>query len=196
MTIETETISMEPADAALALRKYREHRAYQKPIDAEIEQLYRLISRGKIVIRALASIVKAGVGEDGLPRLALARADSLKCYLRAYRSGAARMADAQSHVGKPARGRVFTFGYGSFAFPEKKTGRYWEDFSAVTPHIPPDVRPARGLQNYHLLWEATWKREPPVDPMLLRRIGNGDTWLVCAAWDLTPVERAAMSSRL
>jgi hypothetical protein len=32
--------------------------------------------------------------------------------------------------------------------------------------------------------------------MLLRRIGRADLWLVVAGWDLTEVERAALSTRL
>jgi hypothetical protein len=65
----------------------------------------------------------------------------------------------------------------------------------VVPLVPIHLRPRRALGAYHILWEAEWKRVPPVDPMLLRRIG-GDIWLVVAAWDLTEVERAAMQTRL
>jgi len=64
------------------------------------------------------------------------------------------------------------------------------------PIIPGYLRPKRGLQNYHILWEAEWSRGVPVDPYLLRRIGQGDLWLVVAAWELTEVERAAMSTRV
>ena len=63
------------------------------------------------------------------------------------------------------------------------------------PVIPVHLRPRRGLQNYHVLWEAEWERIPPRDPMLLRRIGRGDMSLVVAAWDLTEVERAALATR-
>jgi hypothetical protein len=66
---------------------------------------------------------------------------------------------------------------------------------AIVPIIPVHLRPKRGLANYHILWEAEWTKRYPVDPYLLRRLG-GDAWLVVAAWDLTDVERAVMSSRL
>jgi len=64
------------------------------------------------------------------------------------------------------------------------------------PLIPVHLRPKRGLANYHILWEAEWRRLPPVDPLLIRRLGKGDLWVVVAAWDLTEVERAAIAARM
>jgi hypothetical protein len=58
------------------------------------------------------------------------------------------------------------------------------------------VRPRRGIENHHVLWEAIWQPAPPVDPMLPRRIGEADLWVVCAAWELTEVERAVLASRV
>ena len=66
----------------------------------------------------------------------------------------------------------------------------------MVPIVPLHLRPKRGLQNYYTLWEAEWGPIVPKDPMLLRPIGKGDMWLVVAAWDLTEVERAALSTRL
>jgi len=62
------------------------------------------------------------------------------------------------------------------------------------PLIPVHLRPRKAIDKYHVLWEADWNQYP-VDPYLLRRFG-ADAWLVVAAWDLTPVERAVMSSKL
>jgi hypothetical protein len=67
---------------------------------------------------------------------------------------------------------------------------------AITPLIPVDIRPKRGIENYHVLFEAVWRPVPPVDPMLLRRIGEADLWVVCAAWELTDIERAVLASRV
>ena len=64
------------------------------------------------------------------------------------------------------------------------------------PLVPIDLRPKRGLANYHILWEAIWQNVPPVDPLLLRRVGPGDLWIVVAAWDLTEVEQAALAARV
>ena len=64
------------------------------------------------------------------------------------------------------------------------------------PIIPVHLRPKRGLANYHVLWEAEWERVVPRDPYLLRRIGKADLWLVVAHWELSPVEMAALSTRV
>lgn len=187
--MQTKTLELDRHKAAELYRKYREHRAYSKPIDLEIERVYRLISQGKKVIRALASIREAGVNEYGLPLLGIARADAERCYLTIRHDGSARMSsDVQWITGNTARSRYFEFPTGLFA-------RKHRTAEAIVPHIPPDVRPARGLANYHVLFEANWKDIPP-DPMLLRRIGKGDLWLVCAAWDLTEVERAVLMDRI
>jgi hypothetical protein len=188
--MHTEAIEMDRAEAERLWRKYREHRAWQKPIDAEIERIYRLIAKGKLVIRALDSIAAAGVGDDRLPQLAIIRADLPVCFLRMHPNGSARFAGDEWVTGRTARDRYFEFPTGTF--PNAKTGH----FKAVTPHIPPDIRPARGLANYHILFEPDWTFAPPVDPMLIRRVGKGDTWLVVGAWDLTEVERAAMKARI
>jgi hypothetical protein len=58
------------------------------------------------------------------------------------------------------------------------------------------LRPKRGLANYHILFEAEWSFVAPKDPLLLRRAGKGDLWIVCAAWELTEIERAALTARI
>lgn len=177
-----------PRDEAVKmLRKYKEHRAYQTPVDADIVKIYEAIEKGKLVVNALASIVKAGLGKDNLPKLAIARADEKVCYLADQHRGGCTMAGMEWITGQSSKTRYFQFADGSF--PEINQRRH----KALVPHIPPDIRPKRGLQNYHILWEADWQYAPPVDPMLLRRLGKqGDIWLVVGAWDLTEVERAVM----
>jgi hypothetical protein len=72
------------------------------------------------------------------------------------------------------------------------------DFRSMVPPVPPGLRPARHLRNYHVLWEAEWVQHapprPPGDPALLRRIG-GDVFAVVAVWDLTEMERAILGGR-
>lgn len=191
--METHAITLGRYEADKLWRKYREHRAYQKPIDAEIERAYHAISQGKVVIQALASVAKAGIGEDGFPKLALMRADQPKCIVTMYHNGSVRMASDQWINGNTAKSLYFDFPETSFP---AATRRKHDRAEAIVPHIPPDIRPARGLQNYTILWEAIWSKTPPYDPMLLRRIGKGDLWLVVGAWDLTEIERAAMASRV
>lgn len=190
--MQTETITMERGEAAKLYRKYREHRAWSKPIDQEIERIYHAIAKGKVIIRALESIRAAGLGADGFPKLAIARADAEVCFVDMYVGGGARMATERWVNGRTAHSRYVQFEDGTFA----NTIRRRFAAEAIIPHIPPDIRPARGIENYHVLFEAKWSKIPPYDPMLLRRIGKGDTWLVVAAWDLTEIERAAMAGRI
>ena len=192
--MHTETIEIGRLEAHKLWQKYLTHRAYEKPIDEEIRRVYGAIAKGKVVIKALESIRSAGLGEDGFPRLAIARADATLCYCQMRSRGGARITTDRWTDGRTARSRYFDFPEGTFPVQQKKGE--WQSGEAIVPHIPPDIRPARGIENYHVLFEAIWSKVPPYDPMLLRRIGKGDLWLVVAAWDLTEVERAALASRI
>lgn len=191
MTISVEPITMERERARELWRNYQTHRHYETPIDREIARTYHLLSQGRVVIKALESVVKAGLGTDLLPKLAVVRADAIHCWLRPRADGGAQM-QTQASVNPTAIHNFIRFPAGSF--PGIAAGR-WE-YKALVPLIPSHLRPKRGLANYHILYEAEWAKVVPVDPMLLRRIGKSDMWVVVAAWDLTEVERAAMAQRL
>jgi hypothetical protein len=89
--MQTQQIVLDRQEARQLFRKYREHRHYSKPVDLEIQRTYQAISRGHVVVKALESIVAAGVGEDGFPKLAICRADASTCYLEMRSTGGARM---------------------------------------------------------------------------------------------------------
>ena len=201
--MHTEQIAMTKAEALALYRKYKAHQAYAAPIDWEIQRTYQLLSRGNVIIRAIESIKTAGVNEKALPRLALAPATATACHIQRQRDGSMIMGPnddfwraRKNQYRFPEE--TFTFPYGSFPpAPWQKDGRdYRSAHRALLPIIPVDLRPRRALENYHVLWEAEWERIPPRDPYLLRRIGKADLWLVVAHWDLTEVERAALSTRI
>jgi hypothetical protein len=171
-------------------RKYQEHRAYQSPYDEEIAAIYKRIAQGKTVIRALESIRAAGFDADGLPKLAICPAHMTECWYQ-VRGGPA---NRSVRFGKRSPATHETRAVVRFDWPNAPETKGW-DHCAQVPLIPVHLRPKRGLQNYHILWDAEWAKRYPVDPYLLRRFG-GDAWLVVAAWDLTDVERAVMSSRV
>src|SRR5262245_23621086 len=79
--MKVEELKLDPEKARELWRKYQEHRAYQSPHDEEIAAIYKRIAQGRTVIRALESIRAAGVNSEGLPKLAIARADQTLCYL-------------------------------------------------------------------------------------------------------------------
>lgn len=188
--MKVETLAIDPNKALELYRKYQSHRVHQTPADAEIAAIYKRIAQGKTVIRAFESIRAAGVNERGLPKLAICRADLLTCHLSTRRDEVqfsnSSWWDRKTKISRNS----------------KVTPMEWPGFKdingihkATVPLIPVHLRPKRGLANYHILWEAEWSTTYPVDPYLLRRFG-GDAWLVLAAWDLTEVERAVMSSRM
>lgn len=192
--MKVEALTQVDRDQARELwQKYQSHRVHQTPADAEIAAIYKRIAQGKTVIRALESIRAAGANERGLPKLAIARADTTMCYWERW-NNSGQFSDSRWNPHRARRP----------ALKSKTIPIDWENcpkptepgtYEAQVPLIPIHLRPRRGLQNYHILFEAEWSKRYPVDPYLLRRFG-GDAWLVVAAWDLTDVERAVMSSRL
>lgn len=201
MTMQTTHVVLDRGEAEQLYRKYKEHRAYSTPIDDEVMRAYQLLAKGRLIIKALESIAKAGVGEDGLPKLALTSATAKSCILERHVNGGATMKATDNWR---AKANVYDWRAGTFTFPPDTFPWGWDRKSRVSrsrhlatpPIIPAYLRPKRGLANYHVLWEAEWEPLPPRDPYLLRRIGKADLWLVVAHWDLTEVERAALATRI
>ncbi|HVG51613.1 MAG TPA: hypothetical protein VM867_08275 [Xanthobacteraceae bacterium] len=174
-------------------RAYQKHRHYSTPIDREVMSAYQKLAQGRLVIKALESIATAGANELGLPKLAIARADATVCNLRSYGDGSAVMFTGPRITARRANAtRTIRFDWPAGTFP----GNGWRDATAIVPVPPLHLRPKRAMQNYHTLFEAEWRKAPPSDPFLLRRLGKGDLWVVLAMWDLTPVEKAALAARL
>lgn len=196
--MDVTAITIDRAEAKARYDEYRAHRQFETPIDAEIKRAYRAIAQGSVVIQALKSIVAAGVHADGTPKLGLVRADQTRCNFNRSSAGAFQFyAPGHSRWTATADMRI-AFPDGSLP-PQKDatTGGWWREREAVVPMIPIRLRPkAKDLSKFHILWEAEWNLTVPVDPMLLRRLGKGDLWLVCAAWDLTEIERAVLAARV
>lgn len=186
--METQQLTVDRVEARRLYRAYKEHTHWSEPIDREIQRTYQLIAQGRMVIQALASIVTAGLNEQGLPKLAIIRADAKGCWFAGQPNG--RGSFSMDNWPRGAR-RSILLPAGSFAGFKENYPRA----KAIVPLVPVHLRPKRGIENYHILWEADWEKVP-VDPMLLRRIGKGDLWAVVAAWDLSPVEQAALAGRV
>lgn len=198
--MDVQKLNVDQDKAQELWRRYQTHRAYQTPADAEIEAIYKRIAKGATVIRALESIRVAGLNAEGLPKLAICRAHVSQCWLHLSTHTATfnsirnpRSNDTRSMVQVDWPDFIRDHKVAMKLPANQHMPRY--EYEARVPLIPVHIRPRRGLANYHILWEAEWTKRYPVDPYLLRRIG-GDAWLVVAAWDLTDVERAVMSSRV
>ena len=202
--MHTEKITVSRSEAEALFRQYKTHAAWSEPIDWEVQRTYDLLRKGKVIIKALESIKQAGLDRAFLPKLALCSATAKKCELVRYRDGTLSMRANFGERWTRSKKHNLNFRANTFVFPTESFPMDWSgkqrstrsEHEAVVPPIPVHLRPRRGLENYHILWEAEWERLPPRDPYLLRRIGDADLWLVVAHWDLTEVERAALSTRV
>lgn len=189
--MNTLEIKIDRVKAKELYRAYLTHQHYEQPVDEEIKRAYRLIAAGRLIIQALESVKLAGQGDDGFPKLAIARADHKvqRCIVR--NDGSAMMAPwIWGRSGRHSRSSEFNWPRDTFRPSRNNTGE------ALVPLIPLPMRPRRALEAYHILWEADWRRAIAEDPLLLRRLGKGDLWLVLGQWDLTAVERAALATRV
>ena len=205
--METQQINLNREEAHELFLKYKAHQHYSTPVDLEIQRVYDAIAKGKVVIQAIASIAAAGLGQDGLPKLALARAATddgrviEQCQVHMHDGGGARFWWSERYPRDELWRSYIDVPAGSFPPPVKTRGRwnYVSQVPLVPVHLRPKPRsgnPQGGMANYHILYEAEWRKVPPKDPLLLRRMGRADLWVVVAAWDLTEIERTVLAGRL
>lgn len=209
------TIEMERPKARAAFLEYR--RAVRERHDREDEAImrgYRELAGGRQLLR-LDETMRAGgvhtinapeqVWRDGrrvavdhevtVPRLALARADARNVWTFGVDAeGGCELRTKLELADSNRRDRV-RLRAGTFAPGEPDQVSFWRPrLRAIVPIVPPQLRPAYALSNYHVLFEAEWALDPPPpeDPALLKHLG-GDLWVVVATWDLTPLEQAVLA---
>ncbi len=204
--MDLNTITMEPEAAEKAFREYRgAFMAERNRIDGELMRGYKALADGKTLISLTEAIQTGGVDEMGRPNLAIARADEAQIQQERGRNGLVRY--GPDFWGRTTSvDRIFEFPEGTLPVvtPEQDaqqtSGPYpqklWDiRWTATLPFIPPQYRPPHALVNYHLLWEAEWRRaggSQRKDPILLKRIG-GDVFAVVAAWDLSSLEQLVLT---
>ena len=154
-----ETQSIAAAEPAPFIGNRKLH--WSAPIDRELTRAYQLIAQGRAVDRAL-EVGQCGVdsaGENGLPKLALCRADAMVLLRhRSRRLGHDdRRRQPRPHLmgpGPPPSGTILNsrsiLAWPARSFPYNESARTWRRQSLVPPC--PHLRPKRGLQNYHVLW--------------------------------------------
>jgi hypothetical protein len=190
--MELHRITMDPEEAKRAYRESRRRFGAFSPEDEQVRAGYRAMARGQQLISLSAAMRKAGLDDQGLPRLAICRADAEWVYSHGVaHDGSVLFRMDRVGIDRDERRRV-KVPAGTFAPPRRQT---WQTWAAMVPTIPAPLRPSRRLDNYFTLWDVDWHLVPPEDPALLRRVG-GDLYAVVAVWDLTPLERAVLSNRL
>jgi len=184
--MDTQLISMEPAKAREAWKNYRA--AIKRKHTKEDEILmrgYKHLAKGKQILDLIDVMKTAGVDRLGRPQLAIARASWEKCWLYKSFSG--------TRFSKERLPRSYSthsmVNVSVQALPHK--GATIANLSARVPQIPPQFKPHGSIDNFHILWDATWEQEPPSDPILLRHLGR-NVYAVLASWDLTDLERALL----
>jgi hypothetical protein len=141
----------------------------------------------------------AGFHANGLPKLAIVRADANRCFVdvndRNTQGARIMFTDKEWSRNRGALVGSHHVVVDTTVSREVTKGRRWRG-STIVPLIPPRHRPKRGrIGNFHILWEVDeWTPAPPRDPALLRHI-RGDLWSVLAVWDLTDLERLVLSQR-
>lgn len=185
------TITMPIEEARAAFREYRDtvRTRQEQDGDAAIMIGYGALARGRAIVDIFEAIPTAGLHDNGLPKLAIGRADwpYVQLAWRWKHPGHWTFAKWPS----PRRGRPPA----GINLPAGLLPRSSVNFTprAMTPLIPPRIRPATAeLHRYHILWEADWQA-PPGDPMLLRHLA-GSLYAVLAVWDLSPLERAVLGA--
>lgn len=189
------TLEVTAEEATAALEEYRAQVAAERTREDEaMIAAYRHAARGNPVFSMRTAFDIAGRFDDGLPRIAVIRADAPKCWV--HRDGSDWVFSAE----RQSNNRGALVGRDTVRVPDAAQDAgshyWWNAASTVVPSIPPRHRPrARRLPHFHILWEVeAWTPEPPIDPFLIRHI-RGDLWSVVAQWDLTPIERAVLAQR-
>jgi len=191
MNIEAATMKVPYVEALGQFEAYRKLvKETPKRATKDDVTLYRAlwqITRGQKVIDINKAVQDAGLNAQGLPRIAVGRAD--RAHVRCW-SFDGRV--VFSHRQKPWNSSA-RLHRDDIALRMPNYQRH--EGKAQTPSIPPQHRPKGSLAGYFILWEAEWEPKPPTDPLLLRRI-DGPFFVVLAQWDLTPLEQAVLRQRL
>jgi hypothetical protein len=191
--MQLDTIEIDRDEAKARLDEYTESLKHDRNSEDEaIARAYRAAARGLPIIRLSEAIHAGGYFTKGLPRLAIARADASRCWVRDEWARTGRT--TLIYRDEPdADNRGALVGRYTVRVEVPRERSYAASGSTIVPIIPPRFRPGRfRIRGFHVLWEVEkWEPEPPKDPALVKHIG-GDLWSVHAAWDLTELERAVL----
>lgn len=192
--MQLDTIEIDQAEAKARLDEYTESLKYDRNVEDEtIARAYRVAARGMPIIKLSEVVHAGGYFDTGHPRLAIARADALGCWVREdWVPSGSRTLIYLDNPDKINRGALVGKNSVRVTIPSERRGRSVSG-STMVPNIPPRFRPNRWrIRGFHILFEVkSWTPVPPEDPALIKHIG-GDLWSVHATWDLTELERAVL----
>lgn len=204
------TIVIEPDEARQRVAEYQEALRQERNVEDEAMLAgFRAAARGLPIIQLSKCIERGGFFNNGLPRMAVARADAKEVAVEWewFQGHGVRFDSDPIPVGAwrdtrrrwQRRAMVGSDHVRVALVKPDATPRVHQLTSGrtIVPSVPPRFRPKRQqrLHGLHVLWEVEkWDPTPPVDPALIRHI-RGDLWSVLAVWDLTELERAVLATR-
>jgi hypothetical protein len=199
--MDINTISMSEQEAKESYKSYVEAVKTRKEKYLEdLKKVYLALSQGKKVIDIFEAFKVTGVNEEGDPKLAISLADKREVRFRKESEGGGWFSEDNAWKEKVADVRLPTNTFPKWR-TEKVENASWRrikrpNITTNVPIVPAHLLPEGSLERYYLLWEVEeWKAQAIVkDPFLLRRV-NANTFIVFAAWDLTPVEQTVMRGR-
>ncbi len=187
----------------------QDQRRRKDQIYRDFQAVYGHLRYGKKIIDIYDSFKKAGLNEDGDPRLAICRADAKECYCQKHEDGSAIFSlDRNIDYWDPARKTLndVKLPSGTFQWQKKDPSHSlhrWniknERVKTIVPIIPAKILVNEVkvlLKNFHIIWEVPeWKPVPPKDPILVKQL-TPNLFGVLATWDLTELERAIIRGRI
>lgn len=197
--LRAEKANEEARELESKARKIRISLSQQEKEDLELLSAYRTLSAGQRIINMHKVLWGPGLDSQGRPLLAIAPAHWRTVFFK-LEDRVGRFQN-ESWMGKLSKSNHIDIPYqphgpAKYLDRQLRTGLALGTISATVPSIPAHLRPAGDLSDYHILWEAEWRKAAPQDPLLLKKIKDSDKFFVILAqWDLTPLEQQVVEGR-
>ncbi len=203
-----EELREKASELGKSLGKTRVEKTLLEKEDEHLLQAYRHLSRGETILQIHQVLAKAGLNAKKLPNFAVCRADAKWCTLEWHSHTGVRLPYFIPHnEDRPqwsykAKKSDICMPRNFDRMAELSDSKWRETHSypqlparCMVPTVPVHLRP-KNLEAYHILWEAEWEKAPPIDPILLKRVGDDSPFFtVVAQWDLSPLERQVLDGR-
>lgn len=211
MEVDLLAIPKKKAEEEFQALKQAIKQSREKQMDeiySDYQKIYGHMRHGKKIIDVYEAFKKAGLNQDGDPKLAIVRADSKIVVCKERSDGSAKYFHDNGGKRLPHRIRWSYYGdkddvslpNGTFEWLRKDSGYLrCEDVQTIVPVIPAKILVNEIkvlLKNFHIIWEVEkWKPIPPRDPILVKRL-TPNLFGVLATWNLTKLERAVIRGRI
>jgi len=193
-------------DRYTAEEKYKEYAAAEKVQNGyfkqkanwykDLKRLYFQMKKGNKVISVKACMQKAGLHDNGFPKMAIAEIIAPHIICRMEITGRATFTHQDHNWNWKPMKRDFDIPHCFPTFTYQKYNANHFRLQAPVPLVPPQYVPKESMADLYVLWEVDeWKMVAPKDPWLVKRITD-DHCVLLQGWDLTELERSVMNAHL